>query len=198
MLVEREALNCELLLHCWLSGDGCPTASRPFLLVERRRASVASSTPVETRRADSVGNQLATHRNNPVWNRDQPAVIVLGSVGLPGRRTCPPSNRRPRASGGMADALASGASVLRDVGVQVPLRPPRAVQLKSVHQVRLRICGLTTRFAAGDTRVAGLMLFSGLRRWLPGEAVRHASSRQGARHAVPSATTSRLQSPLRL
>ncbi len=28
-----------------------------------------------------------------------------------------------RASGGMADALASGASVLRDVGVQVPLRP---------------------------------------------------------------------------
>jgi hypothetical protein len=30
-----------------------------------------------------------------------------------------------RASGGMADALASGASVLRDVGVQVPLRPPR-------------------------------------------------------------------------
>src|SRR5699024_1199034 len=29
-----------------------------------------------------------------------------------------------RASGGMADALASGASVLRDVGVQVPLRPP--------------------------------------------------------------------------
>ena len=30
----------------------------------------------------------------------------------------------PRASGGMADALASGASVLRDVGVQVPLRPP--------------------------------------------------------------------------
>ena len=32
-----------------------------------------------------------------------------------------------RASGGMADALASGASVLRDVGVQVPLRPPRAV-----------------------------------------------------------------------
>ena len=27
----------------------------------------------------------------------------------------------------MADALASGASVLRDVGVQVPLRPPGAV-----------------------------------------------------------------------
>ena len=27
----------------------------------------------------------------------------------------------------MADALASGASVLRDVGVQVPLRPPRGV-----------------------------------------------------------------------
>ena len=25
----------------------------------------------------------------------------------------------------MADALASGASVLRDVGVQVPLRPPQ-------------------------------------------------------------------------
>ncbi len=32
-----------------------------------------------------------------------------------------------RASGGMADALASGASVLRDVGVQVPLRAQRAV-----------------------------------------------------------------------
>src|SRR5262249_51579725 len=32
-----------------------------------------------------------------------------------------------RASGGMADALASGASVLRDVGVQVPLRPPKAL-----------------------------------------------------------------------
>lgn len=31
-----------------------------------------------------------------------------------------------RASGGMADALASGASVLRDVGVQVPLRPQKA------------------------------------------------------------------------
>lgn len=29
-----------------------------------------------------------------------------------------------RASGGMADALASGASVRKDVGVQVPLRPP--------------------------------------------------------------------------
>lgn len=40
--------------------------------------------------------------------------------------TCSPGDRRPRASGGMADALASGASVLRDVGVQVPLRPPRA------------------------------------------------------------------------
>ena len=32
-----------------------------------------------------------------------------------------------RASGEMADALASGASVLRDVGVQVPLRPLGAV-----------------------------------------------------------------------
>lgn len=31
------------------------------------------------------------------------------------------------ASGGMADALASGASVLRDVGVQVPLRPLNVV-----------------------------------------------------------------------
>ena len=29
-----------------------------------------------------------------------------------------------RASGGMADALASGASVRKDVGVQVPPRPP--------------------------------------------------------------------------
>lgn len=46
----------------------------------------------------------------------------------------------------MADALASGASVLRDVGVQVPLRPPRAVQLRSVHRVRLQKCGLTFCF----------------------------------------------------
>ncbi len=38
-----------------------------------------------------------------------------------------------RASGGMADALASGASVLRDVGVQVPLRP-------LFHQLHLRVC----------------------------------------------------------
>src|ERR1700744_5651316 len=39
------------------------------------------------------------------------ATTVVGSTGC------------FRASGGMADALASGASVLRDVGVQVPLRP---------------------------------------------------------------------------
>ena len=32
-----------------------------------------------------------------------------------------------RASGGMADALASGASVRKDVGVQVPSRPPRVI-----------------------------------------------------------------------
>ena len=65
-------------------------------------------------------------------------------VGQPSSTACPPSLRRPRASGGMADALASGASVLRDVGVQVPLRPPpRAVQLKAVHEVRLRKCSLT-------------------------------------------------------
>jgi hypothetical protein len=44
------------------------------------------------------------------------AITVVGSTGC------------FRASGGMADALASGASVLRDVGVQVPLRPHRAVQ----------------------------------------------------------------------
>ena len=35
----------------------------------------------------------------------------------------------------MADALASGASVLRDVGVQVPLRPPRAVLRTATHEV---------------------------------------------------------------
>ncbi len=35
-----------------------------------------------------------------------------------------------RASGGMADALASGASVLRDVGVQVPLRPPKCDEVQ--------------------------------------------------------------------
>lgn len=50
---------------------------------------------------------------------------------------------QPRASGGMADALASGASVLRDVGVQVPLRPPRAVQLRCGIKVRSQKCGLT-------------------------------------------------------
>src|SRR5947209_3026192 len=40
-----------------------------------------------------------------------------------------------RASGGMADALASGASVLRDVGVQVPLRPQKAVLRTQRHKV---------------------------------------------------------------
>ena len=40
-----------------------------------------------------------------------------------------------RASGGMADALASGASVLRDVGVQVPLRPQQAVEQTALPEV---------------------------------------------------------------
>ena len=40
-----------------------------------------------------------------------------------------------RRSGGMADALASGASVLRDVGVQVPLRPPGAVPRTATNEV---------------------------------------------------------------
>ncbi len=35
----------------------------------------------------------------------------------------------------MADALASGASVLRDVGVQVPLRPQRAVPRTAAYEV---------------------------------------------------------------
>ena len=50
----------------------------------------------------------------------------------PHRDTLP---RLFRASGGMADALASGASVLRDVGVQVPLRPHRAVPRTASTQV---------------------------------------------------------------
>ncbi|SIP65203.1 hypothetical protein BN9982_170048 [Mycobacterium tuberculosis] len=41
-----------------------------------------------------------------------------------------------RASGGMADALASGASVLRDVGVQVPLRPPYCETSRDRHRRR--------------------------------------------------------------
>ena len=35
----------------------------------------------------------------------------------------------------MADALASGASVLRDVGVQVPLRPQQAVEQTALPEV---------------------------------------------------------------
>ena len=55
---------------------------------------------------------------------------IGGPIGKVGERGAS-RDRLPRllgASGGMADALASGASVLRDVGVQVPLRP----------QIRLR------------------------------------------------------------
>ena len=51
-----------------------------------------------------------------------------------------------RASGGIADALASRASVLRDVGVQVPLRPPRE--------------------NPGFERVRGFPLFRGGDRWV--------------------------------
>ena len=50
---------------------------------------------------------------------------IGGPIGKVGERGAS-RDRLPRllgASGGMADALASGASVLRDVGVQVPLRP---------------------------------------------------------------------------
>lgn len=55
----------------------------------------------------------------------------------------------------MADALASGASVLRDVGVQVPLRAQRAVQVVIKREVRLRKCNLTSLFvAAADVRSA--------------------------------------------
>ena len=36
-----------------------------------------------------------------------------------------------RASGGMADALASGASVRKDVGVRVPPRAPRVPMEKA-------------------------------------------------------------------
>jgi hypothetical protein len=48
-----------------------------------------------------------------------PGVGVVGDAAYYSGRL----HRLFRASGGMADALASGASVLRDVGVQVPLRP---------------------------------------------------------------------------
>ncbi len=41
-----------------------------------------------------------------------------------------------RASGGMADALASGASVRKDVGVQVPPRALLVIGLKN-HLVRI-------------------------------------------------------------
>ncbi len=54
---------------------------------------------------------------------------------------------QPRASGGMADALASGASVLRDVGVQVPLRPQRAVRYGSPEEVGLQKCNPTSSFS---------------------------------------------------
>jgi hypothetical protein len=54
-----------------------------------------------------------------------PGVGAVGDSGYYSGRL----HRLFRASGGMADALASGASVLRDVGVQVPLRPQNWVEL---------------------------------------------------------------------
>ena len=76
-------------------------------------------------RAPAILRQCADAYPVLFWERR--TVIVVQSQDEPGPTTCPPDFRRPRASGGMADALASGASVLRDVGVQVPLRPLRAV-----------------------------------------------------------------------
>jgi hypothetical protein len=63
-----------------------------------------------------------------------------------------------RASGGMADALASGASVLRDVGVQVPLRPQRAVLQTQRHKVTNSKEGVTFAFGVvGGLFVMGLL-----------------------------------------
>lgn len=54
----------------------------------------------------------------------------------------------------MADALASGASVLRDVGVQVPLRPQaRAVLRTATHEVTNQKWFVT--FAFGGVRRRG-------------------------------------------
>ena len=69
-----------------------------------------------------------------------------------------------RASGGMADALASGASVLRDVGVQVPLRPQRAVEQTATPEVT-NSKGLVTSgffcFSVGSCRESYLWGWSG-------------------------------------
>src|SRR5271163_4942802 len=53
-----------------------------------------------------------------------------------------------RASGGMADALASGASVLRDVGVQVPLRPQKCVV--SGHRAHVSWTAFSVWFVVGS------------------------------------------------
>jgi hypothetical protein len=65
-----------------------------------------------------VRREFGGHRGGSVHHRL--CVGVVGDAGYYSGRL----HRLFRASGGMADALASGASVLRDVGVQVPLRPP--------------------------------------------------------------------------
>lgn len=49
------------------------------------------------------------------------------------------------ASGGMADALASGASVLRDVGVQVPLRPHNKSRESGSDSRLLHLSGVVVR-----------------------------------------------------
>ena len=54
-----------------------------------------------------------------------------------------------RASGGMADALASGASVRKDVGVQVPPRPP-VVELRPRTDEEIRSTELQLRLVVDD------------------------------------------------
>ena len=49
----------------------------------------------------------------------------------------------------MADALASGASVLRDVGVQVPLRPQQAVEQTALPEVANPKGNVTSGFFLG-------------------------------------------------
>jgi hypothetical protein len=67
----------------------------------------------------------------------------------------------------MADALASGASVLRDVGVQVPLRPPRAVLRTAGVKVTNSKGVVTFVFGEVSESVTRKAVFGGLSRASP-------------------------------
>ena len=112
------------------AADRAPTlrsASTPTLRARSRLAANAGcTTSARTSRPEHY-LELATH-----WmaagERSSAAAAASGpSTFRRCRLICPrvSSFTSTRASGGMADALASGASIRKDVGVQVPLRPTK-------------------------------------------------------------------------